>query len=119
MTRSVAALCGFTFAALSACAYHSTKVPDEQAGADYAGRAVAGDIDRGKLVFATNCATCHGADGRSGGVGPSLIDENVRQNLARTIVWIENPAYPMPKLYPSPLSETDVEDVAAFVQNIR
>ena len=74
---------------------------------------------RGKLVFATNCATCHGTDGLAGGVGPSLRGENARQDLARTIVWIENPDPPMPKLYPSPLSEGDVADVAAFVQQIR
>jgi mono/diheme cytochrome c family protein len=84
----------------------------------YAGRAYAGDTVRGKLVFNTNCATCHGADGRAGGVGPPLIDENQRQDLQRTIVWIENPDPPMPKLYPSPLSEREVEDVAAFVQTI-
>jgi mono/diheme cytochrome c family protein len=85
----------------------------------YAGRAYAGDPVRGKLVFDTNCATCHGADGRAGGVGPSLIDENERQDLQSTIAWIENPDPPMPQLYPSPLSEREVEDVAAFVQTIR
>jgi mono/diheme cytochrome c family protein len=85
----------------------------------YAGRSYAGDTTRGNLVFNTNCATCHGANGRAGGVGPPLIDENERQNLQSTIVWVENPAPPMPKLYPSPLSEQDVEDVAAFVQTIR
>jgi mono/diheme cytochrome c family protein len=84
----------------------------------YSGRAYAGSVDRGAVVFATNCATCHGAGGMSGGVGPSLIDESARQDLARTIVWIENPDPPMPKLYPSPLTERDVEDVAAFVQSI-
>lgn len=85
----------------------------------YAGRAYAGDASRGQLVFDTNCSTCHGADGRSGGVGPSLIGENLRQDLPQTIVWIENPEPPMPALYPSPLSEREVEDVAAFVQTIR
>jgi mono/diheme cytochrome c family protein len=85
----------------------------------YAGRGYAGDPVRGKLVFNTNCATCHGASGRAGGVGPSLIDENKRQDLQRTIVWIENPDPPMPQLYPSPISEREVEDVAAFVQTIR
>jgi mono/diheme cytochrome c family protein len=85
----------------------------------YAGRAYAGNVENGKFVFNTNCATCHGSDGRSGGVGPSLIDEDQRQDLGRTIVWIENPDPPMPKLYPSPLTERDVEDVAAFVQEIR
>src|ERR1700681_1410181 len=31
-----------------------------------------GDAVHGKTIFATNCATCHGAGGESGGVGPSL-----------------------------------------------
>jgi mono/diheme cytochrome c family protein len=119
LKRSIAVFCAVTFAAVCGCGFHSTKVSDMENGANYAGRAVAGDVDRGKLVFTTNCSTCHGAGGRDGGVGPSLIGENQRQDLARTIVWIENPDFPMPKLYPSPLDERDVEDVAAFVQSIR
>jgi mono/diheme cytochrome c family protein len=89
------------------------------ADAGYSGRSYAGDATRGALVFETNCATCHGAGGRAGGVGPSLISEYERQNLARTIEWIEAPDPPMPHLYPSPLTERDVADVAAFVQEIR
>jgi mono/diheme cytochrome c family protein len=85
----------------------------------YSGRAYAGDAEHGRQVFNTNCSTCHGVDGRSGGVGPPLIDENQRQDLARTIVWIQNPDPPMPKLYPSPLDEREVEDIAAYVQTIR
>jgi len=102
------------------CATQSANatVSHPDSGIRSSGRAYAGDVDRGALVFATNCATCHGAGGRAGGVGPSLIDESERQDLARTIVWIENPDPPMPKLYPSPLTERDVEDVAAFVQSI-
>jgi len=101
---------------------HDSSTAISQPGIDdtqYAGRAYAGDTANGQLVFNTNCATCHGAGGRSGGVGPSLIDENQRQDLQQTIVWIENPGPPMPALYPSPLSEREVEDVAAFVQTIR
>jgi ubiquinol-cytochrome c reductase cytochrome c subunit len=37
-----------------------------------AGSAVAGDVDRGKSVFAQNCAGCHGTGGQGGGVGPTL-----------------------------------------------
>jgi len=33
---------------------------------------VAGDVDRGKAVFATNCSGCHGEGGTGGGVGPTL-----------------------------------------------
>jgi mono/diheme cytochrome c family protein len=126
LTHSAARLVAFgTAVALAGCGNNDIKgsaTATARPGIDdtsYAGRSYAGDAARGKLVFNTNCATCHGTDGRSGGVGPSLIDENQRQDLARTTVWIENPDPPMPKLYPSPLTEEDVEDVAAFVQSIR
>ena len=77
-----------------------------------------GDAAHGKSIFATNCASCHGATGTEGGVGPSLKNEKSRKNFDQTVAWIKNPQPPMPKLFPSPLSEKDVEDVAAFVQTI-
>jgi mono/diheme cytochrome c family protein len=77
-----------------------------------------GDVDRGREVFTLNCATCHGATGTEGGVGPSLRDERARKNYDDTIAWIENPLPPMPKLYPSPLSREAVDDVAAYVQSL-
>jgi mono/diheme cytochrome c family protein len=77
-----------------------------------------GDRDRGRLVFTTNCATCHGATGLEGGVGPSLRDERERKNDDATIAWIENPDPPMPKLYPGTLTQSDVVDVAAYVQSL-
>jgi mono/diheme cytochrome c family protein len=72
----------------------------------------------GKTIFAANCATCHGANGESGGVGPSLKNEKSRKNYEKTIAWIKNPQPPMPKLFPQPLSEKDVDDVAAYVQTL-
>jgi len=77
-----------------------------------------GDADDGRTVFTTNCATCHGATGEEGGVGPSLRGQNVRMNYDQTIVWIKHPAPPMPALYPKFLSETEVDDVAAYVQKL-
>jgi mono/diheme cytochrome c family protein len=61
---------------------------------------------------------CHGSTGVEGGVGPSLRGENKRKNYDATIAWIKNPQPPMPKLYPSPLSEKAVDDVAAYVQKL-
>ncbi len=109
---------------LSGCAKTASGSDDASlsesgAHARFAGRYDAGDVERGEEIFETNCSTCHGSGGRSGGVGPSLVDESERQDLSRTIVWIENPDPPMPKLYPSPLSEREVADVAAFVQQIK
>ena len=79
----------------------------------------AGDATHGKALFnSANCTSCHGATGTEGGVGPSLKNEKSRKNFAQTVAWIKNPQPPMPKLYPQPLSEKDVQDVAAYVQTL-
>jgi mono/diheme cytochrome c family protein len=77
-----------------------------------------GNVAHGKILFAQNCAACHGASGQ-GGMGPPLKNEAARKNLAETQAWIEKPAPPMPTLYPHPLSAKDVADVAAFVQSLK
>lgn len=80
--------------------------------------AATGDSAKGKTVFTANCASCHGATGTEGGVGPSLKNEKSRKNYQQTVAWIKNPQPPMPKLFPSPLSEQDVDNVAAYVQTL-
>jgi mono/diheme cytochrome c family protein len=82
------------------------------------GAAAQGDPARGKTIFAANCASCHGATGTEGGVGPSLKNEKSRKNYEQTIAWIHSPTPPMPKLWPSPLNDKDVQDVAAYVQTL-
>ena len=77
-----------------------------------------GDPGRGKFVFSANCARCHGATGIEGGVGPSLRRENERKNYEAAVAWIKDPQPPMLKLYPAPLNETDVENVAAYVETL-
>ena len=81
-------------------------------------RATLGNGSRGAEVFRANCAVCHTASGAAGGVGPSLEHEKQRKNYDQTVAWIESPDPPMPKLYPAPLTEKDVEDVAAYVQSL-
>jgi mono/diheme cytochrome c family protein len=77
-----------------------------------------GDPRRGQQLFSANCSTCHGKTGREGGIGPSLTDEKSRKDGPATILWIHNPQPPMPKLWPSPLNDKDVADVAAYVQTL-
>jgi len=77
-----------------------------------------GDVAHGKAIFAATCASCHGANGTEGGVGPSLKAEKSRKDHAAAVAWIKNPQPPMPKLYPSPLGEKDVNDVAAYVESL-
>ena len=72
----------------------------------------------GKLVFAQNCASCHGSTGIEGGVGPSLRGERKRKTLDELIAWIKDPTPPMPRLYPATLSEQDVRNVAAYVESL-
>jgi mono/diheme cytochrome c family protein len=77
----------------------------------------AGDPIHGHQVYSANCAACHGANAQ-GGVGPALRGEKNRKDTAAAIAWIKNPKLPMPKLYPSVISEKDVEDVAAYVESL-
>jgi len=74
--------------------------------------------ERGKAVFAQYCSACHGQAGE-GGVGPALKGEAAKKNAEQVAAFIKNPKSPMPKLYPAPLSEQDVAEVAAFVDALK
>lgn len=50
------------------------------------GTTTAGDVDRGKTLFAQNCAACHGAGGSGGGVGPTLAGAGLdAETVASTV----------------------------------
>lgn len=86
-------------------------VPDEQGAS---GRT---PVEHGASLFAQYCSSCHGASGE-GSVGPALKGESARKSTEQAIAFIKEPKAPMPKLYPAPLSEGDVADVAAFVESL-
>jgi len=75
------------------------------------------DTSRGAVVFATNCALCHGASGQ-GGIGPSLIGESSRKDANAVAAIVKNPSGQMPKLYPGLLSDGDVTAVATYVESL-
>jgi mono/diheme cytochrome c family protein len=79
---------------------------------------VMGDAKKGETIFNANCSQCHGAGGAGGGIGPVLKGEKSRKDYAAAIAWIKNPQPPMPKLYPGTISETDVQDVASYVESL-
>jgi mono/diheme cytochrome c family protein len=72
----------------------------------------------GMRMFAQHCAGCHGVRGE-GGAGPSLTADSARKDLEAIVDFVKNPRPPMPKLYPTPLSEEDVRTVAAYVRTLQ
>ncbi len=85
-------------------------------------RASPGDpavIERGRNVYSTNCAFCHGADTRGGASGPSLLrsaivlDDKNGESIG-PVVQAGRPDRGMPKF---PLSSDQVADLAAFLHS--
>jgi len=72
----------------------------------------------GAEIYGRICANCHGGNGE-GVNGPALKGLATRMDLARTVQWIQNPSAKMPKLYPEPLNEQAVKNVAAYVQGLK
>jgi mono/diheme cytochrome c family protein len=94
-----------------------TATPSTMVTASAAPAIALGDPVHGHQVYSQNCAACHGASAQ-GGVGPSLRGERSRKDTAAAIAWIKHPKLPMPTLYPNPLSEKDVDDVAAYIESL-
>jgi mono/diheme cytochrome c family protein len=75
-------------------------------------------VGRGRAVYAANCAVCHGATAEGGQIGPPLRGEHLRRTAAYVADAIANPSPPMPKLVPAQMSQQDLLDVTAFVQQL-
>ncbi len=76
------------------------------------------DAARGGALYLRTCGACHGPDG-NGVYGFSLAHIKARMNTLKLIAWIKNPAPPMPKVFPEPLEEDDIEtinDIAAYLE---
>lgn len=87
----------------------------------------AGDASRGAQVYAANCQSCHGADGKGGPTAGSIVDASylslVSNQYLRTIVIAGRPDLHHPdwKEYSSgqPLSPAQVSDVVAWIVSKR
>lgn len=113
MRISIAAL--LVMLAVAGCTTASAQRQDVSAGM---GATVGGDRNAGYEVFAANCATCHGANGEGGSVGPSLRGESSRLDYGALVSWIEDPQPPMPRLYPKLLTNEEVRAAAAYVESL-
>lgn len=75
-----------------------------------------GDVRRGREVFATNCAQCHGSTGAGGVAGggawtPPVID----RDAVAIAEAIRVGPFEMPAFAPEQISDAEIGDVVAFV----
>jgi mono/diheme cytochrome c family protein len=72
-----------------------------------------GDQYRGQTVFSTSCASCHGENGKGGGIGPRL--QGLPISIARVKAQIDGGGAAMPA---GIVKGKDEEDVLAYVATI-
>lgn len=101
----------------------------------YSAAPVKGDAARGRQLFATHCASCHGAGGEGGkGTGvtlsrardlpimaPALHNPgflaSARDAMVKAILQRGIPGTPMVSFSKAGLSDADIDDIVAFVRN--
>ena len=66
-------------------------------------------IVRGEMIFGSFCAACHGARGEQG------VVQSGKTTVESLGAFVRNPTGNMPKLYPSPLDDAEVDAVALYV----
>jgi mono/diheme cytochrome c family protein len=113
-------IAGVTFALLaavfgaSACSGHGSA----KTGSAPAATVPGADLAHGKDVYDAQCAACHGERGTGGQIGPSLRNEYARRSYRSVYAIVLDPMPPMPKLYPSRMTKSDVRDVSAYVESL-
>ncbi len=78
-----------------------------------AGSIKLGDQYRGETIFSTTCASCHGQNGKGGGIGPRLAGLPI--SIARVKAQIDAGGSTMPA---GLVKGADEEDVLAYVATI-
>jgi mono/diheme cytochrome c family protein len=77
------------------------------------GKVVLGDAYRGETIFSQNCASCHGAGGAGGGIGPRLAGASI--SLATAKAQIDGGGGTMPAGLVKGKQE---QDVLAYLASI-
>jgi mono/diheme cytochrome c family protein len=85
---------------------------------------VAGDPNKGAVLFAENCAVCHGPEGE-GRIGATLAqnwpgvrpDLNIRNTIASGISGSLMPAWG--QAYGGPLGDAEIDDLVAFILSLK
>jgi alcohol dehydrogenase (cytochrome c) len=80
-------------------------------------KTVKGDATAGKQVFADNCSTCHGADGKGGNGGPDLTSIPDAKSLTKVVKQVTEGGGGMPA-FKGQLDDQQIADVSSFVVSI-
>src|SRR5215472_4803374 len=76
------------------------------------------NISPGRQAFEARCATCHGADGNGGDLGPAIVSrltEHDDQQLA-SLIRTGRPARGMP---PSRIASSEMAHLLTFLRNLQ
>lgn len=102
---------------------------------NYSNKKINGDIKRGKQIYATKCAACHGSNGEGGkGTGvtfsrprdlpviaPALNNEGFLSSapdlMIKTVLMNGREGTPMLSFLKQGLSEKDIDDVVSYVRS--
>jgi thiosulfate dehydrogenase len=108
-------------------AYAQWLSEDQVTGRPFPGRGLvklpvlAGDVDRGGLIYAAQCALCHGADGAGQSPtipalwGPGAYSDGAGMNeVAKMAAFVQ---HNMPQTNPGSLSPQQAYDVSAYVHS--
>jgi cytochrome c oxidase cbb3-type subunit 3 len=104
-----------------------TGAPGAAEGAPPYSSSTAGDSSRGAQVYATNCQSCHGPDGKGGPAAGSVVDASylslISNQYLRTIVIAGRPDIGHPDwkndVSGQPLTPDQVSDVVAWLASKR
>jgi cytochrome c oxidase cbb3-type subunit III len=101
-------------------------VPDAASGAPPYSSSTSGDSSDGAQVYATNCQSCHGAEGKGGAIAGSIVDgaylSLVSNQYLRTIVVAGRPDLGHPDWKHDsgqPLTPAQVSNVVAWLASKR
>lgn len=85
-----------------------------------AGGAIVKQMDRPK-IFNQMCIACHTLQGQGGTVGPVLDAVGDRRNYENLVAWLTDPQVVKPgaKMPKLPLSPTDINELAAFLSQMK
>ena len=72
-----------------------------------------GDPARGRQLFASTCAGCHGANGSGGGIGPKLAGSGLSLGVVKATIDAGNSVMPA-----GLVKGADEEDVLAYLNTI-